>query len=592
VAWSLLSLISHFLIAPDFDYHAVKFCPDEEELVLEIFKQLGSGNSIKDVPVRFRTKDGRIVDLLIDSNVRYDQTTHDFAHTRCFIRDDTQRKIREARTRALLEETERSLRMLDNFMSRSIHHMRTPLHMMQNVCELVAENLVGGGAAENGTPPDPVGQSVAMLREAERWIADAVGLADDLVQLGRFDQGAELELQRSDIDLVPFGEEVLSAAVRRAGPSDKISVSLDVAGGSGPSKVSSDPVILCRSLRALLVHAINVAEDGAVKFQIGYRNGLCTFSVAFKDSASPPPSNSCEETSDKLPPIFQRYQQKFVPSQDADLVTATCLRSGIEKHANSFKDNSIGIGLSLSYFFVRALGSELRYTSQAGISKFWFSLPKEQLEGVEKCGLLCQKSITRRVGDTEATAVSSEDTFRAKPKRSRTDRLPELSSKPLFALESVRAIRTKVEETLKVDVPKACIASRGLSSMDPPHVLVVEDTAMCAKLLCMTLRKLNCSATCVENGRLAVDTMRKAAPGEYNLVLMDIRMPVMDGLEATKALKQELNLAIPVVALTAETSEAMKAECDAIGFDGFCSKPLKRGQLKEVLFKHTGYHVL
>jgi PAS domain S-box-containing protein len=48
----------------------MKFCPDEEALVLEIFKQLGSGNTIRDVPVRFRTKDGRIVDLLIDSNVK------------------------------------------------------------------------------------------------------------------------------------------------------------------------------------------------------------------------------------------------------------------------------------------------------------------------------------------------------------------------------------------------------------------------------------------------------------------------------------------------------------------------------------------
>jgi hypothetical protein len=48
----------------------MKFCPDEEALVLEIFKQLGSGNAIHDVPVRYRTKDGRVVDLLIDSNVK------------------------------------------------------------------------------------------------------------------------------------------------------------------------------------------------------------------------------------------------------------------------------------------------------------------------------------------------------------------------------------------------------------------------------------------------------------------------------------------------------------------------------------------
>jgi hypothetical protein len=56
--------------------------------------------------VRFRTKDGRIVHLLIDSNVAYNKDGS-FGHTRCFIRDDTARKVRDARTKLLLEETER-----------------------------------------------------------------------------------------------------------------------------------------------------------------------------------------------------------------------------------------------------------------------------------------------------------------------------------------------------------------------------------------------------------------------------------------------------------------------------------------------------
>jgi PAS domain S-box-containing protein len=84
----------------------MRFCPDEEELVLEIFKQLGTGNIIKDVPVRFRTKDGRLVHLLIDSNVAYNRDGS-FGHTRCFIRDDTGRKIKDVRTKLLIDENER-----------------------------------------------------------------------------------------------------------------------------------------------------------------------------------------------------------------------------------------------------------------------------------------------------------------------------------------------------------------------------------------------------------------------------------------------------------------------------------------------------
>jgi signal transduction histidine kinase len=77
-----------------------------------------------------------------------------FGHTRCFIRDDTQRKVREARARLLLEETKRSLKLLDNFMSRTLHHLRTPLHVVASMCEVVAEKLadaerlVGNGAGK------------------------------------------------------------------------------------------------------------------------------------------------------------------------------------------------------------------------------------------------------------------------------------------------------------------------------------------------------------------------------------------------------------------------------------------------------------
>jgi hypothetical protein len=72
------------------------FCPDEKELVMEIFQQLGSGATIRDVPVRFRAKDGSIKNLLIDSNVKWktdDKGERQFDHTRCFIRDDTRRKV-------------------------------------------------------------------------------------------------------------------------------------------------------------------------------------------------------------------------------------------------------------------------------------------------------------------------------------------------------------------------------------------------------------------------------------------------------------------------------------------------------------------
>ena len=561
----------------------MKFCPDEQDLVLEIFKQLGSGNAIKDVPVRFRTKDGRIVDLLIDSNVKYDTDAcgnSKFGHTRCFIRDDTKRKIREANTQTLLEEMKRSFQMLDNFMSRSIHHLRTPLHVMQNTCELVTELL------ENPTTDGAVlKESITLLGEAETRIGEAVGLADDLVQLGRLDQGAELQLEKAVVDLVTLGDEMYKCMLF-AGDS---LVSLDIQGGGGPSKIHSDPAVLRRILRALLEHATNVNAHGEVKLQIGYQNGLCTFEVLYSEKDSIPSQSTKDQPYGELPPIFQRYQQKFIPEGNVDLETATSLREEIECHINSCKDNSIGIGLSLAYYLVQGLGSDLRYSSeQSGTAKFWFSLPKDDLPNGEKCSDLFPMKLQSKQNKNISSQTDPESVL----PDSTSPTGPSIAVLHAKQLPNAPGLKLKEETPIEFSVSKSKIASEGLTSMDPPHVLIVEDTHMCAKLLRMSLSKLNCSTTTVDNGRLAVEKLRKAAPGEYSLVLMDLRMPEMDGLEATKILKQELNLTIPIVALTAETTPSIQAECAAIGFDDFRSKPLKRDHLKEILLQHTGYHVL
>mmetsp|Transcript_34417 Transcript_34417/g.63265 ORF Transcript_34417/g.63265 Transcript_34417/m.63265 type:complete len:663 (-) Transcript_34417:143-2131(-) len=119
-----------------------------------------------------------------------------------------------------------------------------------------------------------------------------------------------------------------------------------------------------------------------------------------------------------------------------------------------------------------------------------------------------------------------------------------------------------------------------------PLVLVVEDTDVSASLLCMHLRKLNCTSHRAENGEVAIEMLRSApAPNMYSLILMDLRMPVMDGFEATKIIKGSNACNIPVVALTGETSEENRQRCNDIGFDDYKTKPLKRPQLKELLNK-------
>ena len=111
---------------------------------------------------------------------------------------------------------------------------------------------------------------------------------------------------------------------------------------------------------------------------------------------------------------------------------------------------------------------------------------------------------------------------------------------------------------------------------------------MCAQLLCTILRQFNCSTTWAKNGQEAIDLLR-TDPTAYDLILMDLRMPVMDGLSATKIIKGEMHLNTPVVALTGEGGAQIQEQCKQIGFNAYYNKPLKKEQLVKVIQEQTGY---
>lgn len=524
----------------------MKFCPDEEELVLEIFKQLGSGNAIKDVPVRFRTKDGRIVDLLIDSNVKYD-TQGNFSHTRCFIRDDTKRKIREARAQLLLEETKRSLKMLDNMMSRSMHHMRTPLHVLQASIDLIAENLQTlskrGSVMSDRVATDKLQESESLLAQASDHVTDAVSLIDDIADLARLDQGQELNLTSELVQLKDLSREALEALEL---PS-QMELALDLKGG-GPPYIHCDARSLKKVIGHLLTHLVNDSQSQrsqTVTLVVGHENDRCIFTLLIEEEASPSKGGldfvQLEDATNQLPPIFHRYSKELLP-EEMDFEACGSLRNRIEKGLNSHRETSTGVGLGLSYHLVSALGGDLRYMSAKGIKKFWFSLPHNN--------------------DNQ------------------------LSAERIVIGSRKRKFTAAVEEK-KVVAKKSDIASQGLQAQDPPSVLVVEDVSSCAKLLCAGLRRANCASKWVSNGKEAIEELKSSKPGTYSLILMDLRMPVMDGLTATRIIKQELHLDTPVVALTGETGDEIKEQCKKIGFDEYCSKPMKVKLLKEVVGRFT-----
>ena len=118
------------------------------------------------------------------------------------------------------------------------------------------------------------------------------------------------------------------------------------------------------------------------------------------------------------------------------------------------------------------------------------------------------------------------------------------------------------------------------------HVLIAEDNELNAEILMDLLDLEEVSSEWVENGQLAVELFEQSEPGQFDAILMDMRMPVMDGLTATQAirkLERRDAATIPILALTANAFEEDVKQCLQAGMNAHLSKPVDIDQLKKLL---------
>jgi two-component system sensor histidine kinase/response regulator len=113
--------------------------------------------------------------------------------------------------------------------------------------------------------------------------------------------------------------------------------------------------------------------------------------------------------------------------------------------------------------------------------------------------------------------------------------------------------------------------------------LVAEDNAVNQRVIARLLEKRGHSVVLAQNGREAVQTLKRQ---HFDIVLMDVQMPEMDGFEATKLIREEekdSGTHLPIIALTAHAMQDDKDRCLACGMDGYVTKPVKLGELFSII---------
>ena len=118
------------------------------------------------------------------------------------------------------------------------------------------------------------------------------------------------------------------------------------------------------------------------------------------------------------------------------------------------------------------------------------------------------------------------------------------------------------------------------------NVLLVEDNRLNQEIAAEILRQVGIKVDIAGDGEIAVEKVKEAAAGQYDMILMDILMPRMNGYEATRqirALDDPEKSGLPIVAMTANAFEEDKKEAENAGMNGHIAKPVDIDKLFEML---------
>lgn len=139
-------------------------------------------------------------------------------------------------------------------------------------------------------------------------------------------------------------------------------------------------------------------------------------------------------------------------------------------------------------------------------------------------------------------------------------------------------------------LPAPVLEPASLTGSAIVRLLLVEDNLVNQKVVLALLRKKGYSIEIANNGKEALQKL-ESADAPYNLVLMDVQMPVMDGLEATRVLRRDARWEqLPVIALTAHAMTGDREKCLEAGMDGYVSKPIQPEHLIATVERYLCVH--
>ncbi len=586
-------------------------------------KSIDEKGFVRDFEVTSRKRDGAEISCLLNVSLRRAGDGSILGY-QGIIRDITERKQAEEELQQAKEEADAANRAKTEFLASMSHEIRTPMNAIIGMADLLQETSL--------TPEQH--QYVQIFSSAGE---NLLSIINDILDISKVEVG-HLDLEAVAFDLREIAENTCDVQALRAhekGLELACHITSDL-----PTGLIGDPVRLRQILMNLVGNAIKFTEEGEVIVEVkSQSSGLkergaggieLLFSVADTGIGIPP---------EKVSAIFDSFTQ-------ADTSTTrehggTGLGLTISKRLAELMGGRIWVesqvGQGSTFYFTARF--QVQAESEVDIQR-----PAVDMKGMKvlvvddnEANRIILGRMLSRLGALVSEAEDGEqglaelqramesgdpyelllldcrmpgmDGFEVAEHLKRELNIPKMTIMMLTSdrrsgdidrcreLEIARYLIKPVKQSDLFDAITAAIGKKKIAAEEPAmtkpaateelqplHILLVEDSQDNRLLIQSFLKKTPYKIDIAENGEIAVD---KFTSGKYDLVLMDMQMPVMDGYTATKEIRKweakEKVEATPIVALTAYATKDEEQKSLDAGCNAHLSKPIKKVKLQQAI---------